>query len=147
MKDWPWYMWVLFIAIFAIIGLIFAYIFFLYHTVGFLHFYVVGLLAFIAFMVIHTKRMAAKGYHLHIHHYFLGMIVMAFTCYQNTFLTIVSAIFNGISIEGGSRWGYDAIWLIDEEVTPPTDGNVTIAKSEYLPQCVGSNVSINISQS
>jgi hypothetical protein len=89
MKTWPWYMWVLFLGLILLLGSIFAYIFFLYHTVGFLHFYVVALLVFAAFMYIHTKRMAAKGYHLHIHHYFLGMIVMAFTCYQSTFLTIV----------------------------------------------------------
>ena len=139
MKTWPWYMWVLFLALVLLIGSIFAYIFFLYHTVGFLHFYVIALLVFAAFMYIHTKRMAAKGYHLHIHHYFLGMIVMAFTCYQSTFLTIVQAIFNGITIEGGSRWGFDPVWEIGEECQPPKDDNTVAPMRQYLPRCAESN--------
>ena len=30
---------------------------------------------------------------------------------QAPFLTFLSALFNGMMVEGAARWGYDAIWV------------------------------------
>lgn len=58
------------------------------------------------FMFVKSKRSSDT----HIHHYVVAMIVLSFTCYQQIFITIVQGVFNGIMIEGASRWGYDPIW-------------------------------------
>lgn len=51
---------------------------------------------------------------MHIHHYCIGMFAMTFLCYQSAFITLAHSIFNGITIEGGSRWGYDPVFVKDD---------------------------------
>ena len=48
---------------------------------------------------------------VHIHHYVVGMIVVSFACYQNILITVCHGIFNGIMVEGVSRWGYDPTFI------------------------------------
>lgn len=42
--------------------------------------------------------------------------MLSFMGYQNCFLSIVHGIFNGIFIEGASRFGLEAIWQYPKKV-------------------------------
>ena len=110
MKNWPWYLWVVFFALIALLGFIAIYTGYLLHQIAYLKYYLIAGAIFLVYMVRKTKQMNAEGYELHIHHYFLGMIVMTCLGYQSPFITFVSAIFNGITLEGGSTYGYDPIY-------------------------------------
>jgi hypothetical protein len=109
MKNWPWWMWCIFVGLLLLIFSILAYLFFLYYTIGFLTIYL-GLLVAVIGAFAGITFLLRKNYNLHFHHYVLGMFVMTFSCYQNAFVTVLHGIFNGIMIEGASRWGYDPIW-------------------------------------
>jgi len=37
---------------------------------------------------------------------------MSLICYQSVFLSMIHGFFNGMFIEGGARWGFDAIWEV-----------------------------------
>lgn len=50
--------------------------------------------------------------------------MMSFIGYQSPILTIMHGFAMGAFIEGGARWGYDAIWedpnkIDDDEITKP----------------------------
>jgi len=110
MKNWPWYMWVIFTGLIALLTTVVSYIFYLYALIGYMQSYINLFLGAIAVLSLATKYYSLWGYHLHIHHWFLGAFVQGFTCYQNAWVTAIQAIFNGVSSEGGSRWGYDSIF-------------------------------------
>jgi len=74
-------MWVIFILFIVLMVAIFAYVSYMYYTIGYLHFYLILLGLVIGYIVVKTKRMAPLGYHLHIHHYVIGMILMMYSCY------------------------------------------------------------------
>ena len=103
-------MWVIFSGLVLLIGSIVTYIFYLYYMIGYLSSYLTLLSGAIGLISISAKWYSLWGYHLHIHHWFLGAFVQAFLCYQNGWITAIQAIFGGISTEGGSRWGYDSIF-------------------------------------
>ena len=109
MKNWPWYLWVLFVGLITLLGSIASYVFYLYYTVGFFMTYIYLIGGAVGLIWLRGK-MLGPNYHLHIHHYFLGMFVSSIICYQNTFLTLVHSIFNGIMMEGGCRWGFSPIF-------------------------------------
>lgn len=109
MKNWPWYLWALFCTLVLFIGFSLTYIFYLYYSIGFFYTYI-GLIALAALSFYGITKYFSGTRELHIHHYVLGMFVITFTCYQNGFVTVLNAVFAGIMIEGGSRWGYDPIW-------------------------------------
>ena len=74
-------------------------------------------------MVWNTKKQKQNGKQLHVHHYFLALIVMSFISLQTGFLTMIQGFFHGMFIEGGCRWGYDAIWTIDDHTIVGKDGD------------------------
>jgi hypothetical protein len=47
---------------------------------------------------------------VHFHHWTIGMIIASFMCYNHWLPCIVHAIFNGVAIEGGARYGYDRVF-------------------------------------
>lgn len=52
---------------------------------------------------------------LHIHHYFLAMVLMSFISGQSPLFTVMHGFFHGMMIEGGCRWGFDPMWVpLDE---------------------------------
>ena len=56
---------------------------------------------------------------MHIHHYNVGLIVMSFIGYQSPFSTIIHGVFNGIFIEGVTRYNYGQIWVYNyDDVSP-----------------------------
>ena len=48
---------------------------------------------------------------LHFHHYTVAMCCIPFLGIQRPFLNILCGFVNGVMVEGGSRWGYDPIWI------------------------------------
>jgi len=67
---------------------------------------------------VYFKYNAKRADDVHIHHYTVAWIVLSFTCYQNVFATVVSGIFNGVMIEGGSFYGWDPIFVHDKHHVP-----------------------------
>ena len=61
------------------------------------------------FIVFNTMRLSPKR-SLHIHHYALSFLMTSFIGYQSPILTIAHGFAVGTFIEGGARWGFDAIW-------------------------------------
>eukprot|EP00347_Sterkiella_histriomuscorum_P019710 403340585 len=117
MKNWPWFLWVLFLGLITLLLSLTSYLLFLYAQINFLFIYFGVIGALVLFVYIHGKILGPT-YHLHIHHYFLGMSVVILICYQNMVLSFAHAIFNGIMIEGGCRWGFSPLWENDNNCTP-----------------------------
>ena len=68
-----------------------------------------------AFFYWNTKRLAPKGIHgPHVHHYVIGAFFMTIVCYQSLFTTILHGFLNGLAIDGGARYGFDAIWNVSD---------------------------------
>ena len=106
MKNWPPVLWAVFFALIAFLASFTDILFRFYNQIGILKYYLAWAVVLGSFFYIMGKNATDT----HIHHYVLAMIVLSFTCYQSLFVTLVHGVFNGIMIEGGSRWGYDPIW-------------------------------------
>ena len=52
-----------------------------------------------------------KTHTVHIHHYTVGMLIVAVVGYSSVAAALVQGFANGMMIEGGARWGYDDIWV------------------------------------
>ena len=110
MKTWGWFLWAYFFLWVITIAAIFYSAFKNYSSVGCLKEYIVWIAAILLFTVWNTKRLAPEGYSVHIHHYVIACVMITVLCYQSNFLTFCHGWFNGMAIEGGCRWGFDAIW-------------------------------------
>lgn len=106
MKTWPPVLWGVFFALIAILTTLVIVIVKEYAQLHIIKWY--GLWASCIGVWFYLKQRKATD--VHIHHYCIGMLVLAFMCYQDVFITIVCGIFNGIMMEGGSRWGWDPIF-------------------------------------
>lgn len=106
MKTWPPVLWGVFFALIVILVSLVVVLFKEYYQLSIVKWY--GLWAACIGVWFYVK--SRKAVDIHIHHYCIGMLVLAFTCYQDVFLTVVCGVFNGIMMEGGSRWGYDPVF-------------------------------------
>ena len=113
MKTWPTILWLVFFVLMGFLGALAVIIVRTYYVIGVWIYYIIWAIT-IALYFYYRGRGAVDT---HIHHYVVAGIVVSFICYQNIFLTIVHGIFSGILIEGGTRWGYDPIWVyrVNEE--------------------------------
>jgi len=109
MALWGPGMWTMFFVLFGMIGVILVDVCYHYYAIGYLMYYGAWAVALFGAIIWQTKRVAPER-SIHVHHYTLGLIIMSFLCYQGTFFTLVHGFFNGMFIEGGSRWGFDRIW-------------------------------------
>lgn len=89
MKNWPAYMWVIFLGLITLLTTIITYIFYLYYMIGYLNAYLALLTGAVGVLMAFSKWYSLFGYHLHIHHWFLGAFVQAFLCYQNAYVTAI----------------------------------------------------------
>ena len=122
MKTWGWFLWLYFCCWLVLIGYSFYTAFKGYSESGVKGWYIIWIVVVVGYMYWNTKRLAPEDYHVHIHHYVISCLVMTILCYQTPFLTFVHGFFNGMAIEGGARYGFDAIWLKTDGV----DNNVEI---------------------
>jgi len=132
MKNWPPILWAVFCALVAGVILLVYILVNAYSVNGVLKGY--GVLEGVIFSWLYYKSRGAIN--IHVHHYTLMMVLQSLCCYQSIFITVLAGAFNGIMIEGASRWGYDPVFVY------PTDENV-ITKSDYSKaQLESSNIKI-----
>jgi len=116
MKTWPPILWAVFCVLIAAILLLVSILVRVYVEYHILkdYFYLIAVIA----AWFYYKSQGAKN--IHVHHYTLMMGLQALCCYQDIFITVLSGVFNGIMIEGASRWGYDPIFVYDtDEIQNP----------------------------
>lgn len=75
--------------------------------------YILWFVIIALFFVIVTLALR-KTHHLHIHHYTIGMVLILLIGYQSVPAALIMGFCNGMMIEGGSRWGYDPVWIKNE---------------------------------
>jgi len=80
MKNWPWYLWALFLGLVSLLVFIFGYLFYLYNSIGLMTIYL-GLIGGAIALIKLRGKMLGPSYHLHIHHYFLGLFVSSIICW------------------------------------------------------------------
>lgn len=80
MKNWPIEVWIVFLGLIVFLAVIILYVFFLYYTIGYLTLYV-GILGLIIGYFIVMSKVYAGRYHLHFHHYMIGMVGVTLMCY------------------------------------------------------------------
>lgn len=111
MKNWGPAMW----ALFAFVALLLASILYTcgtqYSKMGLISGYMLWATIFLGYMKWNTIRQRANGKAIHIHHYFLAMVMMSFIQLQTPLISITHAFFHGMFIEGSCRWGFDPCWI------------------------------------
>ena len=110
MKTWGAAMWAFFLLLVALILAILYDDLSKLQAIGYLKWYVLWAAIFLGGMVRETRKQEALGKMIHIHHYFIGITLTTFICYQDPFLSIVHGFFFGMFLEGGCRWGYDPMY-------------------------------------
>jgi len=107
MKKWPAIYWAVAVAILALFISILCVISVHYKAANVQSYYIIWAILLSSWF--YYKSRGCKE--VHIHHYVIMMVLLSFTCYQDVFTTIISALFNGIMIEGASMYGYDPIFV------------------------------------
>jgi len=69
---------------------------------------------------------------------------MMYSCYQSNFITILHALFNGITLEGGSHYGYDPVW---EKNTEPSATTKAAKEDQLMSQARFHNYMKNLQAS
>lgn len=118
MRKWGTFLWVVFITLICLFLGAFGYVVYLWINVdrAWLLFTFFG---FEVLLFLGVTIALRKSHFLHMHHYTIAMCLIPFVSLQDGFLTFIGAYCNGVMIEGGSRWGYDPIW-IRKKITAPT---------------------------
>ncbi|PRP79348.1 hypothetical protein PROFUN_12949 [Planoprotostelium fungivorum] len=65
------------------------------------------LVSFVLRVFIHTRR----GGTIHVHHFQIGAVLMAFTPFQNIISSTLQGIAAGVFVEGLTRWGMDGTFV------------------------------------
>lgn len=110
MSQWGKGMWELFAVVLILICSTVYVTFHAYYAIGILKWYICWAIFLLGFIVLKTK-LQSKTHTLHIHHYFWASIIVSFLCYQSIFVTLASAFFNAVVLEGGAHWGFDPVWI------------------------------------
>lgn len=115
MKTWGIGLWSIFFAFAAIIVVFLWDLFSSYYQIGCLTYYLI--FGFIGFVIFYykNKKMTQKGLNLHVHHYCVSLILVPFICYQSIVVTFMQGFLIGMMIEGGARWGFDPLWVDDND--------------------------------
>ena len=108
MKTWGRGMWLLFAGEVVLVVSILYILGHAYIEVGILKYYAVWGSALVSYFAWNTHR--RQPCELHIHHYVVALVLMSFNSYQSPYASAVHAFCHGFFVEGGCRWGFDAIW-------------------------------------
>lgn len=107
---WGVPMWIFAGVIVLLLGGLIFDLFYHYYQIGYLRYYILIVGGMIGLIKVINVKKEAQGYAIHIHHYFLALMVLPMLCYQSAIPTLVHAFFCGMHIEGGCHYGYDPIW-------------------------------------
>lgn len=58
MKNWPWYLWVVFAALVLLIGGLIGYVFYIYHSIGYLEYYLIALALIVGVLYKLNKKLS-----------------------------------------------------------------------------------------
>lgn len=119
MKKWSAATWVAVASVLAFIVYCAYRVMEAYSRVNIAWFYLTGLFGVPILIYLNSRRLKPEGYVVHIHHYVWSGFFTTLICYQSPFLTGLHAFLNGIYIEGGAHYGFDAVW--DFKGAPDTD--------------------------
>ena len=78
MKTWGKWLWLMFIVLILLLLKLVLNLATKYYELGILQAYILWATLLYAFMVWNTKKQKQNGKQLHVHHYFLALIVMSF---------------------------------------------------------------------
>ena len=112
--TWPW--WFFLLTGSFVVGLIFLVSnlvhlwFFSSLLVGFL--YITHMVCLFSFIFVMSYIFSKST---HVHHYTISLVLMSFCGHHNFLITAVHAFFNGMYIEGSSRWNQDPNWVMKVE--------------------------------
>lgn len=109
-KKWPKILFVISGVILILALAILGYMIYAYWISGMFFYYLAWCFIIMAIFGLITCCVR-KTHKVHMHHYTVGMIVILTIGYQSIPAAIVHAFCNGMMIEGGSRWGYDPVWI------------------------------------
>ena len=114
MSDWPFILWVIFVAACCLIGYMIAELFIAYYKAGIVARYTVFLCLIITSFCAYTFILG-PSYEVHVHHYCWSGLFLCMMGHPSTIVTVLHGVFNGIMIEGASRWGFDPIWQLKSQ--------------------------------
>jgi uncharacterized membrane protein YfcA len=103
------------VIVLAVLGYLMA----VYILDRYIYWYIIWFVIIIVFFVVVTVAVK-KTHHIHVHHYTIGMVLVVLIGYQSIPAALIMGFCNGMMIEGGSRWGYDPIWVKNDP--PKEDG-------------------------
>lgn len=112
MKEWPVFLWIVLAALVGLILGILGFLFWKYIVFNIWWIYLIYIGVLVLYFVI--SNCFAKE--MHIHHYNVGILVMIFIGYQHPFSTIIHGIFNGVMIEGCTRYNCGPIFKYDNKI-------------------------------
>jgi len=134
MKTWSRAMWCFFFLFVALIVAILYDDLSSLHTVGYLKYYILWAVIFLGLMGWMNNKQTAQGKVIHIHHYFVGVTMCTFICYQDVLLSVCHGFFFGMFLEGGCRWGYDPVWEIPDPDPQPDPDEPEISNEDLVNQ-------------
>jgi hypothetical protein len=76
----------------------------------------VTVFAVLAFVLTGITLLLSANYYLHLHHYFLALILMPFVRFAHPVCTVTQGFLAGVYVEGASRWGMDPVWNLATSV-------------------------------
>ena len=108
-----------------------AYDLYLVHEIGRLHWYL-SVFFGIIFGFFAIALALQKWYHVHIHHYCMGLLAPFFPVKETLFSPCMQAVFIGIALEGFARWGPDPIFNRNHDEPPSkrSDEIVAVVKAD-----------------
>ena len=118
-KKWPKILYFIAVGVVVIVLAVLGYLLAVYILDRYIYWYLIWFAIIVLFFVLVTLALK-KTHHIHVHHYTIGMVLVVLIGYQSIPAALMMGFCNGMMIEGGSRWGYDPIWIKNE---PPQDEN------------------------
>ena len=131
MKKWGVFRWSVFTGVIFLIGnLIYTNFKFLIKADVWLR-YAIWIIFVIGTMYFNTIRLRPE-FALHIHHYFVALLLLTFIGYQHPVLTLVHGYLTGMFIEGGCNYGFDPVWETTKVDNPFNDYLVKVESNNQI---------------
>lgn len=129
MRTWSKSLWAIFISLIALITLLVFEVSSSYkYSMGMYMYLIKVSLSEAVFFGSITLALGIK-YNYHFHHYLIAMCCIPLVCIQNYAVCFIHGYLVGMMVEGGARWGYDAVWTRIEDNNENTDSDSLICEN------------------